>query len=141
MLSNASLPTAAEKLTATASITPAPTPPTRAATRPLTAANASAPASISSSRSRRRTRGAIALPAIVPSADMPTAAPNQNVPADCVRNQNARWKNTNPTAARSIIVAAAAICSGVAWSWTRSTCCAGAAATTSGGSRVALASA
>ena len=81
----------------------------------------------------------MALAAIVPSAERPTAAANQNVPAVCVRSQNASRKNTNPTAARSIIVAPAAICSGTECSCVRSATCAGAAATTSAGSRVALA--
>ena len=82
----------------------------------------------------------MALPAIVPSADRPTAAANQAVPADCVRSQNARWKNTKPTIARSIIIATAASCRPEACSCTRSTACAGDAATTSAGRRVALAS-
>ena len=79
------------------------------------------------------------LPAIVPSADRPTATANHAVPAVCVRSQNARRKNTNPTLARSTSIATAASCSPTECSCTRSAGCSGVAATTSAGSRVALA--
>ena len=139
MLSNARRPTAAAKLTATASTTPAATPPSSAAVIPATADRPSAPASITSSRAARRSRGEMALPTIVPSADSPTATANHAVPAVCVRSQKARRKNTKPTLARSTSIATAASCSPTECSCTRSAGCSGVAATTSAGSRVALA--
>ena len=73
--------------------------------------SASAPASIASSRDRpAEPSGEMALPAIVPSADSPTATANHAVPAVCVRSQKARRKNTNPTLARSTSIATAASC-------------------------------
>ncbi len=84
-------------------------------------------------------RGDTALPTIVATAESPMARPNQAVPAVWPRSQNASRKNTKPTAARRIVIAKAASCNPTECSWTFSAGCSGLAATTSAGSRVALA--
>ena len=94
-----------------------------------------------SSCNDERSRGPIALPAIVPSDDSPTASPNHHVGAPCVRNENARWNSTNPTQHRSSSIATAASCRLVDDSSMRWRCDAGPAATTSRGRRVAATSA
>ena len=96
MLSKPRRPTAAAKLTATARPTPPATSPMKAASRPATVDRASAPASITSSRTARRSRGAMALPAIVASADMPTATANHAVPADCVAQPERQVEEDEP---------------------------------------------
>ena len=141
MLSNANRPSAAPKLTTTASAMPASLPPTIAPTTPATVGNTRATTIMLSSCSDERRRGPMALPAIVPSDDSPTASPNHHVGASCVRNENAKWNNTNPTQHRSNSIATAAICRLVDDSSMRWRCDAGPAATTSRGRRVAATSA
>ena len=111
MLSNASRPTAAAKLTTTASPTPAATPPSsaaddagdrrqrqRAGEHHLLAGRAGAAAARSRCRPSRR----------APTGRRPRRT--TPCPAVCVRSQNARRKNTNPTLARSTTIATAASC-------------------------------
>jgi len=135
MLSNPSRPSAATKLTTHASAIPATGEPKAARPMPAAALTINAACSIVSSRSFERTFEASALPAIVASADAPTAAPNRAVPLSKVRNQKARWKKVKPTFARSTVMAIAPARSDGDRSSNRSSSPAADAATTSGASR------
>ena len=99
MLSNASRPTAAAKLTATASTDAGGRRP-RAARRgrrrrPTSAERAGEHRLLATGR---RSVGETALPAIVPSADSPTAAPNHAVPADWVAQPERQEEEHEPDA-------------------------------------------
>ena len=100
-------PMAAARFSAPASSTPAGGPPSTAATPPATTPIERASVSMRSSVVRARSRGARMLPSIEPSADTATASANQNVPADTLRNQKARWKKRKPTLARRSVIASA----------------------------------
>lgn len=137
MLSKLSRPSAAMKLRTPARITAPTGPPSAATPKPATAQTSRAMLSIVSSRTRTRTADATALPSIAARADSPTTAANQSVPWSCDRNQNARWKNVNPTMARNAVMATAPSSMFELWSSRTSSASAPVAATTSGGSRVA----
>ncbi len=80
MLSNDNRHTAAAKPTANATAMPTRSPPIPAAASPTTAGTASANTIIRSSCNDSRTRGATALPPIVPSDENRIAAPSNTLP-------------------------------------------------------------
>ena len=67
--------------------------------------SASADGEHHSSRDRVAQPGAMALPAIVPSADRADTDVNSAMPASLSRSKKARRKNTNPTHARRMSIA------------------------------------
>lgn len=97
----------------------------------------SAPIIIVSSRSFDRMSGASALPAMVSRLAEPSDNPNHTSPASWWRNQKNRWKNVNPTDARTSSIAVDASTTPSEWSSSCSVRSAERGATTSRGSRVA----
>jgi hypothetical protein len=128
---------AAAKFTEPASSMPLTTPPRNAVPNPAAATTTRAATSIVSSRRRARMCGAVALPVIVRRLAKPSASPNQTSPASWARNQKNRWKNVNPTPARSSIIAFEASTTRSAWSSTVSSAPGSLDAITSRGRRVA----
>lgn len=92
---------AAAKLTLPASSMPDTTPPRNVVPSPASATTAVVATSIVSSRRRDLMNGAAALPPMVRMLAKPSDRPNHTSPASCARNQKNRWKNVNPTHARS----------------------------------------
>ncbi|MEY3701513.1 MAG: hypothetical protein RI891_805 [Gemmatimonadota bacterium] len=92
--------------------------PLRPAPIPAAAIITSERRSIDSVRMRLRSDGAAQFAPRIERFPSPTAKANHAVPAISVRNQKARWKNMNPTAARRNRIVFAA-CS-TRWEWSSS---------------------
>jgi hypothetical protein len=107
--SNASRPIAAAAFTIAASTMPPTNSPYHAAATPDIPTAINAERIMVASFMRRLTSGPTKFAPNVAIPERAIAKPNQAVPAISRRNQNAKWKNMNPTIPRKTRIAIAAV--------------------------------